>query len=134
MGRRWARRRRRLVQRMAAAGPVGGVLAALLSLNKARNYDCEDAFRDTALAVVCHARRGPGERANAQLKYRRIVHKLRHNSALERITRDLRCRQGVDRPTLSRGHVGYVRAASLPFLKGTFEASPFCDQGDIEST
>lgn len=51
MGRRWARRRRRLVRRLAEAGPVGGILAALLSLNKARNHDCEDAFRETALAV-----------------------------------------------------------------------------------
>lgn len=51
MGRKWARLRRRLVRRMVGAGPVGGVLAALLSLGRARNWDCEDAFRETALAV-----------------------------------------------------------------------------------
>ena len=36
---------------MSGAGPVGGVLAALLSLGRARNRDCEDAFRETALTV-----------------------------------------------------------------------------------
>lgn len=51
MGRRWARLRGRLVRRMSGAGPVGGILAALLSLGRARNWDCEDVFRETALAV-----------------------------------------------------------------------------------
>jgi hypothetical protein len=31
--------------------PVGGGLAALLSLGRARNSDCEDVFTETALAV-----------------------------------------------------------------------------------
>jgi hypothetical protein len=51
MGKRWERRRRRLVRRLSKAGPVGGVLAVLLSLNRARNSDCEDMFTQTALAV-----------------------------------------------------------------------------------
>jgi len=44
MGKGWERRRRRLVRRWAEAGPVRGLLAVLLSLNRARNSDCEDAF------------------------------------------------------------------------------------------
>jgi hypothetical protein len=51
MGKGWERRRRRLVRRLSEAGPVGGVLAVLLSLNRARNSDAEDAFTETALAV-----------------------------------------------------------------------------------
>ncbi|GAB2737803.1 hypothetical protein [Amycolatopsis magusensis] len=51
MGKRWERRRRRLVHRFSEAGPVGGALAVLLSLGKSRNSDCEDAFAETALAV-----------------------------------------------------------------------------------
>ncbi|MGA6161351.1 hypothetical protein [Amycolatopsis magusensis] len=51
MGKRWERRRRRLVRRFSEAGPVGGALAVLLSLGKARNSDCEDVFAETALAV-----------------------------------------------------------------------------------
>lgn len=51
MGKGWERRRRRLVSRMSQAGPVGGVLAVLLSLGRARNSDCEDVFAETALAV-----------------------------------------------------------------------------------
>jgi hypothetical protein len=51
MGKGWERRRRRLVRRWSQAGPVRGVLAALLSLNRARNSDAEDAFAETALAV-----------------------------------------------------------------------------------
>ncbi|MGP3966550.1 hypothetical protein [Streptomyces sp. 6N223] len=39
------------MHRMSQAGPVGGVLAALLSLGQARNSDCEDVFTETALAV-----------------------------------------------------------------------------------
>ncbi|QFU91928.1 hypothetical protein [Amycolatopsis sp. YIM 10] len=35
MGKRWERRRRRLVRRLSEAGPVGGALAVLLSLGKA---------------------------------------------------------------------------------------------------
>lgn len=51
MGKRWERRRRRLVRRWSEAGPVRGVLAVLLSLGQARNSDAEDAFAQTALAV-----------------------------------------------------------------------------------
>lgn len=51
MGKRWERGRRRLVHRLSGAGPVGGLLAVLLSLGQARNSDCEDAFAETALAV-----------------------------------------------------------------------------------
>lgn len=51
MGKRWERRRRRLVRRWSEAGPVGGALAVLLSLGQARNSDAEDAFAETALAV-----------------------------------------------------------------------------------
>jgi hypothetical protein len=36
---------------MSEAGPVGGTLAAPLSLGRARNSDCEDVFTETALAV-----------------------------------------------------------------------------------
>lgn len=51
MGKAWERRRRRLVNRLSEAGPVGGGLAVLLGLGKARNSDCEDTFAETALAV-----------------------------------------------------------------------------------
>jgi hypothetical protein len=51
MGTGWARRRRRLVDRLSESGPVGGGLAALLSLGKARNPDCEELLTATALAV-----------------------------------------------------------------------------------
>jgi hypothetical protein len=51
MGKGRERRRRRLVRRWSDAGPVRGVLAALLSLGKAKNSDCADAFGQTALAV-----------------------------------------------------------------------------------
>ncbi len=51
MGKRWERRRRRLVRRWSQGGRVGGALAVLLSLGRARNSDAEDAFRETALAV-----------------------------------------------------------------------------------
>lgn len=36
---------------MSQAGPVGGGIAVLLSLGRARNSDCEDVFAETALAV-----------------------------------------------------------------------------------
>ena len=51
MGKRWERRRRRLVHRWSEAGPVGGALTVLLSLGQARNSDAEDAFAEAALAV-----------------------------------------------------------------------------------
>lgn len=51
MGKAWERRRRRLVGRLSDAGPVGGALAVLLSLGKAKNSDCEDSFAETARAV-----------------------------------------------------------------------------------
>lgn len=51
MGKAWERRRRRLVDRLSEAGPVGGGVAALLSLGRARNSDCEETFARTALAV-----------------------------------------------------------------------------------
>ncbi|MEV0894694.1 hypothetical protein [Promicromonospora sp. MEB111] len=51
MGAGWARRRRRLVARLSESGPVGGGLAALLSLGKARDPDCEELLTATALAV-----------------------------------------------------------------------------------
>lgn len=51
MGKGWERGRRRLVNRLSEAGPVGGGLAALLSLGKAKNTDCAEAFTETSLAV-----------------------------------------------------------------------------------
>jgi hypothetical protein len=51
MGKGWERRRRRLRQRLAQAGPVGGTLAAVLGMGRSRNTDCEDLFAETALAV-----------------------------------------------------------------------------------
>jgi hypothetical protein len=51
MGKGGERRRRRLVDRLSDAGPVGGGIAALLSLGKMRNSDCADVFEQTALAV-----------------------------------------------------------------------------------
>jgi hypothetical protein len=51
MGKGWERRRRRLVNRLSEVGPIGGGLAVLLSLGKAKNSDCEDAFAETALSV-----------------------------------------------------------------------------------
>jgi hypothetical protein len=51
MGKGWERRRRALVNRLSDAGPVGGGIAVLLSMGKAKNTDCADAFAETALAV-----------------------------------------------------------------------------------
>lgn len=51
MGKEGERRRRRLVNRLADSGPVGGGLAALLSLGRAKNSDCADVFEQTALGV-----------------------------------------------------------------------------------
>ncbi|MFD6140085.1 hypothetical protein [Promicromonospora sp. NPDC060271] len=39
------------MNRLSEAGPVGGGIAALLSLGKAKNTDCADVFTRTSLAV-----------------------------------------------------------------------------------